>query len=288
MRLPVQALLAAALVLLLGWLGYQWIFGAGQGAELHVLAAQGQVTRAADAGRVPVEVGDRLVVGDTIQVGENGGAVIGVGELTRLTLERSSSIQVLEVTDDAVRVELENGLVSARVRQGGPSLGVGSRGRMVVSADGAFRAAVGEDGTFAVEAQAGQIGVEGVEGVAMLPEGQRLTAPVAGQPVVAATPEALLFQVAWPQPVERTATRATVQGNTAPYARVVADCGAKPCGDARAGPDGSFSVSVPIDQDDNPVSLRAEDPMGERAESRGDVKREQPPPTTSAEVVWGR
>lgn len=288
MRLPFQAILAAAAVLVVGWLGYQLLFGAGRGAELTVLTAQGDVSRVDDRGRAAVAVGDAVRAGDALQVGDDGAAVIGVGEATRLTLEAGASIQILEVTDGAVRVELEDGAVSARVRPGGPSLGVSSQGRGVVTTDGAFRASRAPDGTFAAEVSEGQVSVEGVEGVTSLPVGQRLTAPQGAPAAVSAAAPELLLQVAWPAPVAVDAQGASVAGETAPYARIKATCGDKACADARADAQGRFSVEVPVDSPQLPVRLEASDAMGQRAETTGDVKRAQPPPPTSAEVVWGR
>ncbi len=289
MRTGLPMVLATLAVLILGYLGYVFWFGGGGRADLQVLEIDGEVVliRAGQQTQ-PVELGASLETEDGLRVGAGGRAVVGVGAETRLTLEELSSIRVLEVGHDRVRVELEEGRVSALVRPGSPSLGVVSGGRTITATDGAFTARADGEGALAVQATEGGVVVEGVSGVARVGAGQRLSDVPGSAPMIGEIPAALLLNVAWPADGPVRGERVAVQGRTEPHARVRVSGGAG-AAEARAGPDGSFTVPVSLAEGENALRVEAESVMGETTQQEGAVSRDSKAPTaTRSQVLWDR
>ncbi len=289
MRTGLPMALATLAVLVLGYLGWIYFFGEGGRSSLRLVDVQGAVVLTRGGQRMsPVEVGAELQREDGLRVGEGGRAVVGVGEGTRLTLEEQSSIRVLDVSEDRVRVELEEGRVSAVVRPGSPSLGVSSGGRTFSSSDGAFTVRAGADGALAAQVEQGALGVEGVAGVSALQPGQRVSEVPGAAPVLGEIPAELLLSVDWPAQGPVRAGTVALQGKTEPNARVRAS-GAAGAADARAGPDGSFVVTVPLAEGENALKVEAESVMGGARQAEGAVSRDsEAPRATKAQVLWDR
>lgn len=288
MRNALPALLATLAILAAGWFGYERWFGGQGSADVVVLEVMGTVVldRVGEA-RTGVEQGQGLRARDGLVVGEGGRAVVGVGAETRLTLEEQSSIRVLEVGKDAVRVELEEGRVSARVRPGSPAIGVLSGGRTLTATDADFTVAADMDAALAVQTERGRVEVAGVAGVSAVSAGQRLSDMPGGKPVLGEIPPELLLQVAWPQggPVRDDAVKLT--GRTEPYARV-RGTGAGPPADARADAEGRFELTLPLSEGENALNLEVRDVVGNRKAEGHKVSRDSTAPAaTSAEVLWG-
>lgn len=288
MRQSLQLLLAAMLLLVLGYVGYRVVFAEESGARLEVLEAQGEVTRRAGVGYVPLAAGDTLQVEDAVVVGAGSRALLGVGEGTRLELESSSAVRVLEVDATGVRVELERGRVKARVRADGAPLGLSSRGRAIYATDADFTAAVDGEGALAVDAERGSLRVEGTgDQEAVLQQGERLRSMPGREPAVGAIPTELLLQVGWPEIPTTRKDHLVVQGRTEAYAEVEVDRDGSTT-TVRAGADGAFRTQVPLEEGENRVTVRARDVLGHTREDEASVLRDSTAPSIAgSEVQWG-
>lgn len=288
MRGQARLLLVVLAVLVAGGLAWQLLFSVDDTERLIITSADGATVRVAGgAAAQPVSAGHVVRDRDQLVVGEGGSAVLEMGEGTRLELAERSSIRVLEVDPEGVRVELEGGRLEARVTPGSPMLGIGSRGREIIARDADVRVGVDGDGALAVTPSRGTVEIRGVDGVEALEAGQRLGAmPDEPGAVDEATLE-LLLRVQWPGGAVR-ADSAPVQGQTAPYARIDIDGVGGTTRTLRAGPDGRFEVDVPLEEGPNAVAVRASDPTGAQASAAGSVERDsRPPSATSVEVGWG-
>lgn len=288
MRTALPALLLALLILALGWLGWERWFGARAAADLRVLEVLGEVELTRAGQTRSVEAGQELLAQDGLHVGEGGRAVVGIGAETRLDLEEQSSIRVLDVSAGGVRVELEEGRVSARVRPGSPALGVVSGGRTVSSAEGSFTVAADRAGVLAVQTAEGEARLEGVAGATAVPAGSRLVDVPGQTPSLGAIPAELLLEVSWPSGGPLREDSVVLKGKTNSFANVRV-VGAAADVDARAGPDGRFELSVPLAEGENAVRVQATDVLGEEAEQSGQVSRDSTAPkATKAQVLWDR
>ena len=285
MRQQLPVALAALAVLLLGWLGYQQWFGAKAEVTLSLVDVTGPVTRVrADGGQETPVIGTTLQAEDQLRTGQGGHATLAIGAESRLNLQENSSIRVLGVDATGVRVELEEGRVSARVRPGSPSLGVESRGRALSVADGAILASVQPDGTLAMDVTEGSATLTGIAGADLLAQGRRLVDVPGTAPVQTEIPSELLLHVSWPEQQAVTVDAVTLQGTTDPLARVRVG-GAE----TRAGPDGRFQVQVPLQEGVNALTVEAQDVQGTTQTAEGTVQRDSTAPkATRAEVQWRR
>ncbi|MCK6506378.1 hypothetical protein L6R53_23890 [Myxococcota bacterium] len=294
MRQALQLVLAALLVLVLGYVGYRLVFSEDHTAGVEVVQAQGEVLRAgADGARAPLSQGDVVRARESVVVGEGAKAVLGVGEGTRLELEARSTLRVVDVDATGLRVELEQGRVSARVRAGSTPLGLTSRGRAIYADDADFTVAVDGEGALAVQPDRGQVRVEGLAGEggaaaqAAVGEGTRLLALPGRSPVIEAVPSELLLEVGWPTSPSTRQSEVTLEGRTGPFAEVQIG-GAEGWTRVRAGPDGRFHASVPLQEGENRVQVHATDTLGNRREDEVSLTRDSTAPTISgSEVQWG-
>jgi hypothetical protein len=288
MRAQARLMLVVLAVLVAGGVAWQLLFTADDAERLIITSADGATVRVAGgAAAQPVSAGHVVRDRDQLVVGDGGSAVLEMGEGTRLELAERSSIRVLEVDPEGVRVELEGGRLEARVTPGSPMLGIGSRGREIVARDADVRVGVDGDGVLAVTASRGEVEVQGVEGVQALQAGQRLGAMPEQPGVVDAATLALLLQVQWPDGAVRDGT-IPVRGQTAPFARVDIDSAGGTSRTLRAGADGRFAAEVPLEEGANAVTVHASDPNGAEADAAGSVERDsRPPSATSVEVGWG-
>ena len=96
----------------------------------------------------------------------------------------------------------------------------------------------------------------------------------------------LLLEVAWPEEGKTRESEIDLEGHTEPYASVAfgPDAGSRRI---RAGPDGRFMATVALDEGENAVTVRVEDPMGNSQEDVRSIHRDSTPPSvTSTEVQW--
>ena len=267
MTRELRALLMIGLVFAVGAVGYRVLFSAGLGDRFRIVTVAGDVRHVhADGETDAAQAGSTLAEGDRIVSGDGGSAVLGLGEDTRVSVDAKSSVKVLGVTDDGVRLELEGGRVKATVRPGGGRVGVVSDGREVTAEDADFTAVRDAEGTLAVSAERGQVALSGVPGVTELKGGDDLLAPAGGgSPLRAPASDALLLQVAFPPAGRTREEEVAVEGTTQPGATVTVKGGARPVS-VRAGREGRFTAKVPLAEGKNVLAVEATSLLGRSAE----------------------
>ena len=287
MRQSLTLVLVAMLVLIGGCAAYRLIFAPDPIDGLQVVEVSGNVSRTDAAGaEILANVGDVVAAREQVRVDGEGYAVLAVGDATRLTLDASSSLKVLEVDERGVRVELQGGRVSARVRPGS-SVDVSARGRSVSARDADFAITAGPEGSVAVETTRGDVGLRGFDTLTGAKAGQLVWALPDRTAVVGAIPASLLLEVNWPTGAPTRAPAVPVEGRTDPYAVVQIRWGQESLR-LRADADGSFRATMPIQPGENMVEVEAEDLQGRKVRTTGTMVRERPPPpVTNAEVQWG-
>lgn len=285
MRRELGALLVLLAVAVAGWLGWRALFGSG-GARFEIVEVRGDVrhedglggTAAAAPGLV-VDARDRLVAG------EGAEAVLAFGEQTRVTLEASSSLRVVGVDEEGVKLELEGGRVHATVRPGSGTVGVVAGDREIVAEDADFTAARDADGTLGVVAERGDVGVRGVPGATQVRAGERLLVPAEGSALLAPAAESLLLYVAGPSAPRTRDSSAEVRGRTAPGARVRVGRGAA-WTEVRADGSGEWVARVDLAEGANEVEVEARDVLGNRARSTVSVVRDTRAPAVGVEIRY--
>lgn len=286
-RQSLTLILVGMLVLIGGFVAYRLIFAPDPIDGLQVVEVSGKVSRTdASGAEVQAGVGDVVAAQEQVRVDGHGYAVLAVGDATRLTLDASSSLKVLEVDERGVRVELQDGRVSARVRPGS-SVDVSARGRSVSARDADFAITAGPEGSVAVETTRGDVGLRGFDTVTSAAAGELVRALPGRAVVTGAIPAALLLEVNWPTGAPTRAPELPVDGRTDPYAIVQIRQGDETLR-VRAAADGSFRATMQVQPGENAVEVEAEDLQGRKVKTTGTMVREQPPPpVTNTEVQWG-
>lgn len=287
MREQVQALLAGLLLLVVGFFGYNVLFLSDGDLHLVVTEVTGSVVRTDSVGeQEDATVGMTLQPRDELVVGKDSRTALAMGDGTDLTLEAESAMRVIGIEATGIRVELEDGRISARVRPGSPTLSVSSRGREVQASDATFAVAAEQDGTLTVNSQRGEVALTGFELVTELRAGEQLSA-VPGEPaVVGPIPESLLLDIQWPELIAAREEELILQGRTAPYAEVSLTLSEGPPQHLRAGADGRFQTPILLSDNSTDVEIVAQDGMGNRTQSSRALERSAPP-RLNAEAKWG-
>ncbi len=266
MSREVRALFVVVLIFTLGAIGYRFLFGDDLAERFRVVTVAGDVQHQHAGGATePALAGAALETGDRILSGNGGQAVLGLGAGTRVTVDSRSSVRVLGITDDGVRLELEEGRVKATVRPSGGRVGVVSSGRQFGGDDADFTVARDADGTVAASAERGAIEVSGVDGVVELTAGEDLIVAPGGSPLRAPAAESLLLQVAWPSAGRTREREVAMAGQTQPGATVTVSGGARPVV-VKAGKDGQFSARVPLAEGKNALRVSATSILGRTAD----------------------
>jgi hypothetical protein len=260
-----RALLLIAFIFAVGFVGYQVLFGDGLGDRFRIVTVAGEVEHVRANGEADQAVeGSVLREGDRIRSGDGGTAVLGLGEDTRISVDSTTTLEVLGVTADGVQIELEGGRVRATVRPGSGSVGVTADGKRVSATDADFDVARDGNGNFAVSSTRGELSIEGVGGVDNLAAGVELVVPNGGAPVRAPASDALLLHVALPPRPRTRETRVEITGETQPGSRVEVTGGAGAV-TTSADPSGRFVVSVPLAEGKNALVVRAKNALGREA-----------------------
>jgi hypothetical protein len=283
----VAGTLGLAVFLGLAWMGYAALFQGLGRAELVVREIGGLVASETGGRSVTLVAHQEVRAGARIVASEGGRAVLATEDDTvRLVLAPSAALRVVGVGPDSVALELEQGRVRATVHPGGAALALGIGATRVHATDAELEVARDGDEVGAV-VRRGAVGLEGVPGVMTLAAGERL---VRDAEVVARAPlsEDLLLAVA---PPERSHTRsldAQVRGRTAPRARVRVrrggPSGAASWVEGRAESDGTFVLSVPLDEGANRLVVEARDVLGSVAVAEVSVIRDTRAPVVAVEV----
>ena len=194
-------------------------------------------------------------------------------------------LRVVGIEETGIRVELEEGRVSAKVRPGSPTLSISNRGRAVTTDDAEFSVNADADGALSLAVDRGGLELSGFGEQETLSEGSMLSAMPGVSPVLRPIPDEILLEVHWP---ELTATREEelyVEGRTAPYAELHVTVRDE-LQLIRAQADGTFRVPIYLLEGDNAVHVVARDGIGNHSESSRDFERSTTPPPLNIEVQW--
>ncbi len=267
-----------------GAVGYQVLFGAGLAERFRVVSVAGDVRHEhADGASEAARAGSALLAGDRIVSGDGGQAVLGLGEGTRVAVDARSSVKVLGISDDGVRVELEDGRVTATVRPGSGVLAVRAGDQELTADDAEFTVARGDDGTVAAATTRGTVRVAGASD---LEAGEELVAAPGGSPLRAPVSDALLLQVAWPASGRTREEEVEVSGQTQPGATFTVQGGARPVS-GRADASGRFVVRVPLSEGGNRLLVKARSVLGREAEvAHAEVVRDTRPPSVGVTLEF--
>ncbi len=288
MRQQLQLLLLIALVIVLGVAGYRILFGEGPGQELVVVSANDAVARIAGDTIDNLVAGTVLEVDASVETGINGSAILQYGDHAELVLSGSTSIQVVSADATGLRVELDAGAVSARVRQGATPLNISNRGRSVGATDADFTVMVGQSGPLSLASQRGELSLTGIEGTGKLGVGNALHVERSNKASLLPVSESLLFDVEWPEDKRTREDTIEVTGSTDPYATVTLGEGPDAVR-VRADRDGRFRATVPLAEGVNDIELKVRDVSGREASRRQELNRDSTAPVIeAAEVVWGQ
>lgn len=287
MRDALKFLVAILAVLVVGGIGYRIVFPYKDVAPVLIQQVEGTVHYIGEGNqRTEAYPGQPLQRQDRVETSENGRARLTYGQHSSMQLQHGTSIRVLGITSEGVRVELDQGRVEATVRSGTESLGIVSRGREVQARDAIFDVGVNQQGTLAVETREGEVELLGMGDLDRMSEGQRITAPANGEPAMSPIPEAMLLEVAWPESARTREAEVTVRGRTDPGAEVRVGAAGR-WTTVVAGNDGSFEATVPLEEGPNPLRVVSEDPLGRASSAESEVLRDtEPPQGSSFEVQY--
>jgi len=287
MRQHLTVLLAAAVVLVLGYGGYHVLFAEAEYQRLTVASVAGEVTRTDERGAVvPAGPGDSLHASAAIRVGAEGHALLVAGEGAQLMLEADTTVRVLAASRRGVQVELDEGRVQATVQPGSRVLGVRAGSRTARTEAGAFRVARDGDGYVRVAAEAGAVSVDGPDGAEALAVGQRLDVDPGGRAAISeAVLEEILLEVQWPEPTPGD-TPVPVDGQTTPHAKV-AIRGPGGTTELRADASGHFEGTIHLPPGDHVVRIDAADDLSPARTEERTLTRPAPVPVATTEVRFG-
>ena len=113
-------LILIGLVMALAVLSYRAFFGEAPAHDLMVVSARSaSVDKSADERRIPLSPGDVIGITDVVRTDIDGTAALQYGNGAQLMLGESTTMRVLDADSKGVRVEMDEGTVTARVRAGG-------------------------------------------------------------------------------------------------------------------------------------------------------------------------
>jgi hypothetical protein len=236
-----------------------------QAVELVVRRADGTaVLLRPGAPRQPLAEGLRLQAEDVIETAEGAEVELSAGESYEVLLEGASRFRVREIAAEISRFRIDDGLVTASVRD--------DPGRnLVVEAAGGEASTRG--GRMAVAAAGGRVTVGVSRGQADLAAGGQVVTLRAGQSATAADgrppgppvelPRSLLLEVGWPEVRETNRPKLVVKGTTSPGA--ILTLGGQR---VQVGADGRFTHTVLLREGSQQIEAVARDVGGRRERSR--------------------
>jgi hypothetical protein len=276
-----RAVTAAAVALLAGAaaLGYWALLGRAPAVpepvlavaeappEVRVIRSAGS-TRLVRAGQAPVPLveGAALQAEDVIESDEGGEVVLGAGESFQVLVQGTTRFAVKELTHELSRFRLEEGILSAKVRddpartvevehRSGAQLRTRG-GAMTMAASGATVTGGVTEGTAEFES-GGRLVVLGA--------GQGSSATAGGPPSPPARlPRSLLLKVEWPEGKPTNRRRIVVRGQTTPGA--VLTLGGRT---VVVGKDGRFSHEVVLREGAQRLEAVARDVAGRTQRNDG-------------------
>lgn len=288
MRQQLQLLLLIALVVVLGVAGYRILFGEAPGQELVVVSATRATAINSDASVEQLVAGSVLEVDASVETGVDGEAFLQYGDKAELMLSELTTVQVVSADATGLRVELEAGAVSARVRQGATPLNISNRGRAVGATDADFTVMVGRNGPLSVASQRGNLRLSGMAGQTKMGAGTSVHAELGGTVSLLPINENLLLDVEWPEATKTREAEIEVTGTTDPYATVTLGEGPEAVR-VRADRDGRFRATVPLAEGVNDIELKVRDVSGREARRQQALNRDSTAPVIeAAEILWGQ
>lgn len=282
MKREILALFVLVLLLVSGWAGYRLLFESSGQTELTLDSVEGPVRHVNGGASLLAQPGQVVRPGERLEAGVDGVAVLSFGPDTRVVLQPDSSMKVLDVQPDGVRVSLENGRVQATVHEGGPAVAVRAGEREVTARDADAVIARGSDGTVVVAPSRGSVELFGFGSTVEVSEGQRIVAPPGRAAQLVAAHQAGLLDLA-AAPPRTNRTEVDVAGRTEPGARVEVVGGAERAV-GTADPDGAFSIRVQLAEGKNHLELRATNVLGEQVHASVDVERDTTAPRVQVEI----
>jgi FecR protein/Glucodextranase, domain B len=264
-----MAVLALVVLVAMGSALWRYVEDDGPSAVLRLTDVRGDVKVGRSAeGVVAAEEGLELRRDDRVSTGTDARAVLTLGPSTHIRLGPTSSLEVVEVDASAVSLELQDGRLHATVRPDSGAVRVGNRGRSVVATSGAFD--VGVDGdVMQVSATEGSLSLSGVDAT-RLDAGEQATV-VERHADVGPASEELLLAVQWPTEARTRAESTLVEGTTRAGARVRLRWEAGEV-EVHADQTGRFQASIPLDEGENPLTVDAEDALGNHAADNGELQ----------------
>lgn len=213
-----------------------------------------EVRRKGSDAWLALKVGDIVEVGDDVRTGADGALKLSYS-VSEVDLKGASQLSVTKLEQKEVGVSLAAG-GAAEVSGGNVSLTSGDitatsqGGKLALAFDGATAVATALEGSATVAA--------GDKSVALKPG--EWTSSRGGAPTKPrVVPKVVALAVNWPQQNETNKSELVLSGKASANARVV--IGGKPL---EVGPDGTFTVTVPLKRGKQSVVLTATDPLGRK------------------------
>jgi len=276
------------LVIVLAVLGYRGLFGERPAHDLMVVSANRASIQGLTYGdSTGLEPGQIVGVNDVVKTAANGSAALQYGDGAQVMLSEATVMRVLNADATGVQIDLGEGEVTARVRQGAPPLDIVTKSRTIRGSDADFTVMVTRDGGFSTMAQRGQISVLGSEGGQSIRSGVAVHSQKGGALLIEPVTENLLLDVEWPEETRTRLSEVEVSGQTDPYATVTVGTGPEAVR-VRSDRDGRFRATVKLREGENEVTLKVRDVAGREAIRVQKVRRDSTAPVMqAAEVVWG-
>lgn len=234
--------------------------------RLAVATVTGDVTIVRAGTRARAAPGDELRADDAIETAPGARVELDGGGY-QVALDEDGSFGVREITAELSRFRLEQGLVSARVRDdAGAAVEIEGAGGARVATRGGDVAVARSGETTAVGVQRGTAEFAAAGGTVVLAAGQQSVAAPGKRPSAPGPiPASLLLKVSWPEARATNRRRIVVTGRTAPGAIVVV-------GDERVDvrPDGGFTHVIALREGSQRLVARARS-VGGAASADGPV-----------------
>jgi len=228
------------------------------------VSGRAEVVRSGGA-RAPLASGDRLSPDDAVATGPGARLELAAGGSYHVVLDGASRFGIEEITHELSRFRLDEGRVSATVRDDAErAVEIASVRDAVARTRGGEVSVLRSGPVVAVGVARGQAEFRSGGRTVLLRGGEQSAASGGGAPIPPSpNPPTLLLKVAWPE-ARSTAQRSfVVTGRASPGALVAV--GAER---VEVAPDGSFRHVVELSEGEQRLSVSARDVAGRRQEVR--------------------
>lgn len=241
---------------------------AAQPTRLSVDRAEGgAVLLRAGAEREPLRAGVELRPEDVLETLEGSRVELVAGGSYTVVLEGASRFAVQEIAAEVSRFRIEDGLVTATVREDPSRLVVVEAPGAQARTRGGALAVSSVAGIVAVGVSSGSAEFEAAGQIVTLQPGQGSVAKGGGPPAAPAPlPRSLLLKVDWPAGRKTNVRRLLVRGQATPGA-VLTIGGQR----VTVGPDGRFAQAVWLREGAQEIEAVARDVAGRREQRRSPV-----------------